>query len=175
MILRQQNLEDGELRSVWHGASLARNTDVYRRFLLKYVSRDEVVLLGRGNGGIVEIRNAIAQFEEPAAPLFGFLRYRRRNVVIKYVPEECSRLVQGESCRTVRSNFRRELTFVSTSDSSLQCRHRTIFPTRYRLPYRLLERASRYDSFRRLFSAYCVRFYFLLHKLVTETASNGDR
>jgi hypothetical protein len=43
----------------------------------------------------VEIRNTIASFEE-ASPLFGFLRYRRRNVVIKYVPEECSRLVQGK-------------------------------------------------------------------------------
>ncbi|KUJ21867.1 uncharacterized protein LY89DRAFT_681244 [Mollisia scopiformis] len=63
-------------------------------FLLKYISRDEVELLGRGNGGIVEIRNAIAQYEEPS-PLFGFLRYRRRNVLIKYVPEECSRLVQA--------------------------------------------------------------------------------
>ncbi|CAI4219030.1 unnamed protein product [Parascedosporium putredinis] len=29
-------------------------------FLLKYASRDEVDLLGRGNGGIVEIRNAIS-------------------------------------------------------------------------------------------------------------------
>lgn len=65
------------------------------RFLLKYVSRDEIEIAGRGNGGIVEIRNAIAQFEE-ASPLFGFLRYRRRNVVLKYVPEECSRLVQGK-------------------------------------------------------------------------------
>ena len=65
------------------------------RFLLKYVSRDVIELLGRGNGGIVEIRNTIAQQEE-LAPLFGFLRYRRRNVLIKYVPEECSRLVQGE-------------------------------------------------------------------------------
>ena len=44
----------------------------------------------------MEIRNTIAQFEEPA-PLYGFLRYRRRNVLIKYVPEECSRLVQGEN------------------------------------------------------------------------------
>ena len=70
-------------------------TCITHRFLLKYASRDEVELSGRGNGGIVEIRNAIAQFEEPS-PLFGFLRYRRRNVVIKYVPEECSRLVQGE-------------------------------------------------------------------------------
>jgi len=65
------------------------------RFLLKYISRDEIELLGRGNGGIVEIRNSIANFGEPS-PLFGFLRYRRRNVVIKYVPEDCSRLVQGE-------------------------------------------------------------------------------
>ncbi len=64
------------------------------RFLLKYVSRDEIELLGRGNGGIVEIRNSIAKYEEES-PLFGFLRYRRRNVLIKYVPETCSRLVQG--------------------------------------------------------------------------------
>lgn len=63
-------------------------------FSLKYISRDEVELLGRGNGGIVEIRNAIAGYEEPS-PLFGFLRYRRRNVLIKYVPEDCSRLVQA--------------------------------------------------------------------------------
>ena len=49
----------------------------------------------------MEIRNTIAQFEEPA-PLFGFLRYRRRNVVIKYVPEDCSRLVQGELIRSLR-------------------------------------------------------------------------
>lgn len=66
----------------------------YSRFLLKYISRDEVEILGRGNGGIVDIRNSIAAYEE-ASPLFGFLRYRRRNVLIKYVPEGCSRLVQG--------------------------------------------------------------------------------
>lgn len=65
------------------------------RFLLKYASRDEIVLLGLGTGGIVEIRNNIAQHED-VSPLFGFLRYRRRSVVIKYIPEECSRLVQGE-------------------------------------------------------------------------------
>jgi len=40
------------------------------------------------------VRNAIAQYDE-TAPLYGFLRYRRRNVIIKYLPEECSRLVQG--------------------------------------------------------------------------------
>ncbi|TGO51613.1 hypothetical protein BOTNAR_0350g00080 [Botryotinia narcissicola] len=63
-------------------------------FLLKYASRDEIELMGSGNGGIVEIRNKIGQYEEPS-PLFGFLRYRRRNVVIKYVPDGCSRLIQA--------------------------------------------------------------------------------
>jgi hypothetical protein len=52
--------------------------------------------LERGNGGIVEIRSAIAQYEE-ASPLLGFLRYRRRSVLIRYVPEGCSRLVKGLS------------------------------------------------------------------------------
>ncbi|KAL6823300.1 hypothetical protein V8C40DRAFT_33922 [Trichoderma camerunense] len=63
-------------------------------FLLKYSSRDEVELLEKGNGGIVEIRNAIAGFEEES-PLYGFLRYRRRNVIVKYLPEDCSRLIQA--------------------------------------------------------------------------------
>jgi hypothetical protein len=64
------------------------------RFLLKYASRDEVELLERGHGGIVEIRNRIAEYEDNS-PLYGFLRYRRRNVIIKYLPEDCSRLIQG--------------------------------------------------------------------------------
>ncbi|KAK3322199.1 hypothetical protein B0H66DRAFT_601663 [Apodospora peruviana] len=65
-------------------------------FLLKYASRDEIELLGRGNGGIVEIRNGIAQYEDNS-PLYGFLRYRRRNVIIKFMPEDCSRLVQARA------------------------------------------------------------------------------
>ncbi|KAH0499628.1 hypothetical protein TgHK011_006807 [Trichoderma gracile] len=63
-------------------------------FLLKYSSRDEVELLEKGNGGIDEMRNAIAGFEEEK-PLYGFLRYRRRNVIVKYLPEDCSRLIQA--------------------------------------------------------------------------------
>lgn len=67
---------------------------VHCRFLLKYASRDEVELLGRGSGGVVEVRNNVAQYDE-TSPLYGFLRYRRRNVLIKYLPEDCSRLIQG--------------------------------------------------------------------------------
>lgn len=42
----------------------------------------------------MELRNAISSYEE-ASPLYGLLKYRRRNVIIKYQPEDCSRLVQG--------------------------------------------------------------------------------
>ncbi|KUI65285.1 hypothetical protein VM1G_01035 [Cytospora mali] len=64
-----------------------------RWFLLKYASRDEVQILAQGNGSLAEMRNSITNYEE-TSPLYGFLRYRRRNVIIKYVPEGCSRLIQ---------------------------------------------------------------------------------
>ncbi|KAI2626448.1 hypothetical protein GGR54DRAFT_471094 [Hypoxylon sp. NC1633] len=65
-------------------------------FLLKYANRDEVELLSHGNGGIVDVRGAIANYEE-ISPLYGFLRYRRRNVILKYQPDDCSRLVQARA------------------------------------------------------------------------------
>lgn len=64
------------------------------RFLLKYASRDEVEVLGKGNGGVTEMRKAVADYDE-TNPLYGFVKYRRRNVLIKYLPEGCSRLIQG--------------------------------------------------------------------------------
>ncbi|KAK7737694.1 hypothetical protein SLS63_002823 [Diaporthe eres] len=67
---------------------------VRHMFLLKYTSRDEVDVLAKGSGGTVDMRNNIAQYEE-TSPLFGLLRYRRRNVIIKYLPEGCSRLIQA--------------------------------------------------------------------------------
>ncbi|KAJ4391205.1 hypothetical protein N0V93_004822 [Gnomoniopsis smithogilvyi] len=65
-------------------------------FLLKYASRDEVEVLVRGSNGVVEMRSNIEQYEDPS-PLFGFLRYRRRNVLVKFMPEGCSRLIQARS------------------------------------------------------------------------------
>lgn len=50
--------------------------------------------MGTGNGGIIEMRKTIADYDE-TNPLYGFLKYRRRNVLIKYLPEDCSRLIQG--------------------------------------------------------------------------------
>ncbi|GAO17535.1 hypothetical protein UVI_02003040 [Ustilaginoidea virens] len=63
-------------------------------FLLKYEGRDEVQVYNRGKGGIGEARNAVAEYDE-TSPLYGFLKYRRRSVVFKYLPEDCSRIIQA--------------------------------------------------------------------------------
>ncbi|MCJ1402745.1 hypothetical protein MMC11_005966 [Xylographa trunciseda] len=63
-------------------------------FLLKYVTRDEIDLLRAGTGGVVELRDAVSEYEEKS-PLFGFLHYRRKQVLLKYLPEGTSRLLQA--------------------------------------------------------------------------------
>ncbi|KAF2439062.1 hypothetical protein P171DRAFT_397396 [Karstenula rhodostoma CBS 690.94] len=63
-------------------------------FLLKYASRDSVEILTRGTGGAHEARTAIAAYQDNS-PLYGFLLYRRRKVLIKYVPDGTSRLLQA--------------------------------------------------------------------------------
>lgn len=65
------------------------------RFLLKYSTRHEVDLFQRGSGGLLELQEAIESYEEQS-PLYGFLHYETRKVVLKYVPEGTSRLLQGE-------------------------------------------------------------------------------
>ncbi|ROW12085.1 hypothetical protein VMCG_00531 [Cytospora schulzeri] len=85
-------LDDAKVKEAYD-AALA---EPGRWFLLKYASRDEVQILSQGDGGIAEMRNSIASYEE-TSPLYGFLKYRRRNVIIKYMPEGCSRLIQGLS------------------------------------------------------------------------------
>ncbi|KAF2126529.1 hypothetical protein P153DRAFT_369225 [Dothidotthia symphoricarpi CBS 119687] len=63
-------------------------------FLLKYTSRDAVEVLTRGSGGVGEARTAVAQYDE-TSPLYGLLLYRRRKVLVRYVPEGTSRLLQA--------------------------------------------------------------------------------
>ncbi|KAG9523958.1 hypothetical protein KCU93_g6431, partial [Aureobasidium melanogenum] len=69
--------------------------------LVKYISRDEVALLGYGNAGLSEARNAILQYEE-LSPLYGLVVYRRRKVLVKYVPEGTSRLLQARTAVHLR-------------------------------------------------------------------------
>lgn len=51
-------------------------------------------MLSSGTGGVAEMRGAVTAYDE-TNPLYGFLKYRRRNVLVKYLPEGCSRLIQG--------------------------------------------------------------------------------
>jgi hypothetical protein len=64
------------------------------RFLLKYATRDTVELLERGTGGVSEASLAIDKYDEKS-PLYGLVQYRRRKVILKYVPDGTSRLLQG--------------------------------------------------------------------------------
>ena len=66
------------------------------RFLIKYITRDEVDLMGKGSGGLAEVNETVKQYGEQS-PLYGFINYRRRKVVLKYIPEGTSRLLQGMS------------------------------------------------------------------------------
>ncbi|KAJ5713266.1 uncharacterized protein N7483_010447 [Penicillium malachiteum] len=71
-------------------------TDAGGWFLLHYIARDEVTLLDRGNSGVSEVRNAIDNYGE-VSPLYGFLHYRRRKVILRYMPEGLSRLILARS------------------------------------------------------------------------------
>lgn len=73
--------------------------------LVKYISRDEVALLGYGQAGLSEARSAIIQYEE-LSPLYGLVVYRRRKVLVKYVPDGTSRLLQGTDCPRRRCESR---------------------------------------------------------------------
>lgn len=88
------NREDGTPQETPTASPHGLSNKGSNRFLLKYASRDEVEILSKGNGGITEMRNAVAAYEE-TNPLYGYLKYRRRNVLVKYLPEDCSRLIQG--------------------------------------------------------------------------------
>lgn len=54
-----------------------------------------MALLNRGNGGLAEVEEVVNRYEEQS-PLYGFVQYRRRKVILKYIPEGTSRLLQGD-------------------------------------------------------------------------------
>ncbi|MCJ1308940.1 hypothetical protein MMC25_002595 [Agyrium rufum] len=63
-------------------------------FLMKYATRDTVEIYKNGGNGVVEARQAIAEYDEQS-PLFGVLQFRRKKVLLKYVPGGTSRLLQA--------------------------------------------------------------------------------
>ncbi|KLO79595.1 Uncharacterized protein LW93_13289 [Fusarium fujikuroi] len=54
-------------------------------FLLKYASRDEVELLGRGSGGVVEVRNNVAGYDE-TSPLYARVAVHFNAVCDRFSP-----------------------------------------------------------------------------------------
>ncbi|KAL9101370.1 MAG: hypothetical protein Q9163_003351 [Psora crenata] len=77
-----------------HDAYQSAMTDGGCWFLLKYSTRDEVELYERGSGGLTEAQEAVRRYGEDS-PLYGFIHFRRRKVVLKYVPQGTSRLLQA--------------------------------------------------------------------------------
>lgn len=64
-------------------------------FLLKYETRDDIVLLGKGASAVKDMRELISS-EPDDSPIYGFIRYRRRNILIKLVPDNTSRVLKGK-------------------------------------------------------------------------------
>lgn len=93
-ILSHSSVLCDSCRNVWLCKTDADSPLFFLRLLLKYVGRDEISLLGRGSGGVTEIRGIMEGYEENS-PLYGFLQYRRRKVILRYMPEGMSRLLQG--------------------------------------------------------------------------------
>ncbi|EPS37379.1 hypothetical protein H072_8949 [Dactylellina haptotyla CBS 200.50] len=65
-------------------------------FLMKYESRDDIVLLGKGASAVKDMRELISH-EPDDSPVYGFIRYRRRNILIKLVPDNTSRVLKARS------------------------------------------------------------------------------
>ena len=53
-------------------------------------------LFDQGKAGVNEARLSVAKYEE-SSPLYGLIVYRRRKVLIKYVPEGTSRVLLGRA------------------------------------------------------------------------------
>ncbi|KAJ5246175.1 hypothetical protein N7468_001158 [Penicillium chermesinum] len=79
-----------------NGLDSAAIVEAYQSALADAGGWDEVALLERGSGGVSEVRNAIEKYEE-TSPLYGFLQYRRRKVILRYMPEGLSRLILARS------------------------------------------------------------------------------
>jgi hypothetical protein len=61
------------------------------RLVLAYESRSTLTLRAQGIG-LPDLRK---QLEDEDEVLFGFLRFRRRGIVLQYTNPDCSRVVKG--------------------------------------------------------------------------------
>jgi len=81
----------------WYAPPLQQHTNgllvanACRRLVLVYSSRSTLALRAEGMG-LPELRKELEDEEEV---LFGFLRFRRRGIVLQYTNPDCSRVVKG--------------------------------------------------------------------------------
>lgn len=73
------------------------------------------------------MRGAVEKYEAKS-PLYGMVQYRRRKVILKYVPEGTSRLLQGTS-----SLLRLASLICSPPCCSIPVRGGKVQPARYRV------------------------------------------
>ena len=86
--------------------------DVCLRLVLVYSSRSTLALRAQGMG-LPELRQELEDEEEV---LFGFLRFRRRGIVLQYTNPDCSRVVKG--LKTEKSEA--DVPFVARAQVHLQ-------------------------------------------------------
>ncbi|KAI5290365.1 hypothetical protein KEM54_001731 [Ascosphaera aggregata] len=109
-----------------------------RWFLLQYTSRDTAALLSSGSG-VSQIHDVVEQYTE-RKPLFGFLNFWSRKVVLKIVPDGTSRLylvrlsVQFSS---VLESFEHDTIYELSSPSELNelSLNAVVFPAGSALPH----------------------------------------
>ncbi|KAK8209505.1 hypothetical protein IWZ01DRAFT_321620 [Phyllosticta capitalensis] len=90
-------------------------------FLLKYASRDALEVLNLGVAGVNETRAALLEYEEKS-PLYGLLHHRRRKLLLKYIPEGTSRLLQARVTvhfQEIEERFSHDTVFHFTSAQEL--------------------------------------------------------
>ena len=134
-----------------------------------------MTLLNRGSGGVVDIRETVALYDEQS-PLYGFVHYRRRKVILKYVPEGTSRLLRGTPFTQLKGPYLKSLTIalISTSRRSLPSHYRAIQPTRYHLFIHIRQGAQRCCPVFGMLTAHCLRFCQILQRFAEATRAVRD-
>jgi hypothetical protein len=75
----------------WYSSLISQPANYFSRLVLAYTSRSTLGLRAQGMG-LPDLRK---QLEEEEEVLFGFLRFRRKGIVLQFTHPDCSRVVKG--------------------------------------------------------------------------------
>ena len=91
-LLQPQTQSNGQ--QVWRTQTVLAQALTSDRFLLHYVTRDELGVLAQGGDGLPGIKQAFAAYTEQS-PLYGFICHHEKTALLRYVPSSTTRLLQG--------------------------------------------------------------------------------